>query len=196
MIAPDVVTGGVLFAVNMATSFFATKLKSGEAKRVAQTEFDSYATAASAAIDRELRQAEELLDWALRDQCQAKGAINAIETSAFDVIAESMVPLDDIFNGQSHGDIDLNEVEWELDVVDGRFAKWGGDVDSMSRLVERIYHRIKMLKCRVGVDVDAADVSLKYVRWLITVRRWAREEDTARRDSIAARIGVRMLQPA
>lgn len=90
----------------------------------------------------------------------AQELANELDFSAFTKLEDSFMPIDLYFSGS----IDLNSRYAE----DKAHKAWAASIKSETELIERIYHRLKILRARWRSHQPVAYSSITYIDWLIT----------------------------
>jgi hypothetical protein len=119
-------------------------------------------------IRREMRFNNELLGAIIEyqkknDLEKVSRIIKVIDTSGFDSLDNSSIPLKAIFRD--------SKIEWEIIYRDFKHGKgyrtWVKNIDNVPLLVERIYHRLKIIKAFENIGLLKGQSSLRYVIFLI-----------------------------
>jgi hypothetical protein len=90
----------------------------------------------------------------------AKELANELDFSAFSKLEDSFMPIELYFSGS----VDLT-TRWAEDKA---HKSWAASIKSETELIERIYHRLKILRARWRSHQPTAYNSITYIEWLIT----------------------------
>jgi hypothetical protein len=148
-------------------------LNTGIDQLIKNKEFNRLREAINEKIEREIRFNQELLKEIVRRKTPDNLALvsrmtEALQTTAFDSIIESSIPLGAIFDNK-----DICEDAWK-DFWDNypypslNFFNWAKGISNETLLIERIYHRIKIIKVFSNLEISKGHQSLKYVMFLIS----------------------------
>jgi hypothetical protein len=85
---------------------------------------------------------------------------NELDFSAFSKLEDSFMPIELYFSGS----VDLT-TRWAEDKA---HKSWAASIKSETELIERIYHRLKILRARWRSHQPTAYNSITYIEWLIT----------------------------
>jgi hypothetical protein len=139
-------------------------------------EFKRLRSAVVEKMDRELRFNDEILKETVRhkknDETLIDGLIETLNTDSFDELVKSSVPLSLIFEN-----LELNINHWEdfyksTKLSNKNMLQWSENIASQVFLIERIYHRIKILKNLRKISIHRGSESVRYIRFLISAYRF------------------------
>lgn len=121
-------------------------------------------------INREIRFNYELLGVrkkkVLTDSTKIKTIIDSTTTSAFDAINDTGIPMTLI------SDKKITENDWQsmhnkYKVHNKSYSRWTKNITSTSMLLERIYHRLKIVKILNSLDIVKNEASIAYLSYLM-----------------------------
>lgn len=139
-------------------------------------EFNRLKDAINARIARELRFNSELLETIIRykklkNEKLISTLTGSLQTTAFDSINDSSIPLT-LFSGESEiKPKDWSSIREKFPYPSSNFVKWSVTINNPTDLIERIYHRIKIIKLFASIDISKNQQSIKYVLFLISAYR-------------------------
>jgi hypothetical protein len=108
---------------------------------------------------REVRLNKEILNdsWGTKAP-QTSVFMNSLSSHAFDLIIESGMPLETIFEKK------LQDKVKAFFKKNKKIETWTSGLTTEATLIERAYHRLKVAKIKVSLDLDPGD--LNYLRYL------------------------------
>jgi len=139
-------------------------------------EFSRLQEAISEKIARELRFNAELLDAILRNKNSKNqefisALTESLKTTAFDSLSDSSLPLTLFFGESEIQSEDWLTIHEKFPYPSKNYVKWASTINNPSALIERIYHRTKIIKLFSLINISKNQQSIKYVLFLIKAHR-------------------------
>jgi hypothetical protein len=135
-------------------------------------EFKRSKDAINERIARELRFNDELLKAILKHKKGEKPELishltESLQTKAFDAISDSSIPLTLFFAESDIRQEDWKSIQEKFPYPSAIYFKWASTIGDSTELIERIYHRMKIIKLFSALDISKNQQSIKYVLFLI-----------------------------
>jgi hypothetical protein len=135
-------------------------------------EFNRSKDAINERIARELRFNDELLKAILKHKKEKEPELishltESLQTTAFDAISDSSIPLTLFFAESDIRQEDWKSIQEKFPYPSAIYSKWASTIGDPTMLIERIYHRMKIIKLFSTLDISKNQQSIKYVLFLI-----------------------------
>ena len=133
-----------------------------------------YREAVRDSLLREIRYNEEILangiksDFKMHGIYDNKNYFELLKTDIFDSLHLNFVSIKDVLKEEKLSNKTLNEIQKHSN---GNFRKWLQNTTTNVELLEKVYHRIAIMKALSVVNMDKNIMSKQYVKYLLLLLR-------------------------